>query len=182
MKGHLRDADKIDWVLGHGTDAEAARHLETCESCRRDLREAAEGLSQVAMDAVPDPGAAFWSAFSRGVARRARERSVVSRGWGWRVLAPAGLAAALAVAMTASVVHWPSATLHHAQREAARWTPLPPPQTDEAFQFLEVLAATDDGVDDDAAACWMGECLADLSDAEARSVKEWFQAQVGRQS
>lgn len=183
MKGrHLRDAEKADWLVGDALSTASAVHLESCDRCRGELRQARDVLHRVSMDRVPDPGPAFWAGFSRRVARRAREEQPSRRIALWRALLPASLAAALAMVLVASVAHWPAhSSLPGEDAAAGEWTPLPAPQSDEAFQFLEVIAATEETWDDDAP-CWMGECLADLSDAEARSVKQWFQAHVGRES
>src|SRR5262245_56555941 len=98
---HLNEEELID--LAEGTRAEAsAPHLQSCESCRRQLRELRAVMSEAAAVDVPAPSPPFWDHFSARVRESIAQEPAPSTGWSWW-LVPAGAFAAVALAIVTAV-------------------------------------------------------------------------------
>ena len=119
--GHLRSEELID--LAEGTRPEAsAGHLQSCESCRRQLADLRAMLAAAAEVSVPEPSPLFWDHLSARVHEAvADERGPRRELWsaGWPRLAMALPLGAFAIAIAAAVV---TMRLGHAPGHIApRW-------------------------------------------------------------
>ena len=106
MTRHVSPDELVD--LAEGTSSEsAARHVESCEECRRQLADIRAMMSEVAEVDVPEPSPLFWDHFSERV-RQAVALAGAPRGaswwerWSWpRVVVPLSAAAFAAIIIAA---------------------------------------------------------------------------------
>lgn len=99
---HLSNDDLLAAVEDQTTHVE---HLEVCDACRARVQELRGILSEARGVEIPEPSPLFWDHFSErvrvSVAEEPQEHSWWHRwGWAW----PAGLLAALAVAIIAVAI------------------------------------------------------------------------------
>ena len=108
MTRHLSPDELVD--LAEGTSSESsARHLESCEACRRELADMRAMLSAAAKVDVPEPSPLFWDHFSERIRQavaleRAPRRASSGEWWAWpRVVAPLSAVAFAAVIIAAAL-------------------------------------------------------------------------------
>jgi len=166
MSMHLTDARLME-VMEDAADPAARAHVEACAACAQRLREAGDGLALAREAEVPEPAPQYWEAFRRNVGRRIEDDGSARR-WRW-VLVPT-LATAAAFALLVPALHWRVAPSPNPV--LAAWSALPPADQDDGLEVLEGLALADADlpvVDGERSTV---ESLADLSDDEARDVRE----------
>jgi hypothetical protein len=109
---HLAPEEIVDAADGGLADARM-RHLEDCETCRRHVEELSVLLRDAADDVVPEPPPFFWEQLSARVRAAIDAEPAPARWWrrwqGWRLLAPAGAAAIVALAVGTSLLREPPA-------------------------------------------------------------------------
>ena len=127
---HLSEAQLASLAFEESGDA----HVAACIHCRRRLDELREGLELARADEIPEPDAVTLARLHRGVMQQVevRERR---RQW---LLWP-GLAAAAILAI-GTVVSSPRAPAPTGFAAAPVWSALPPIEQDVGFAILEVLA------------------------------------------
>lgn len=110
---HLTPDELVDAAEGTPGPGAAARraHLETCESCRREVAHLSRMMSEAGEVGVPDPSPLFWQHFSRRVREAIDAEPVPAssrRRWlpgnlRWSAWVPIGALAALVAALVLSV-------------------------------------------------------------------------------
>ena len=100
---HLNEAELIDLAEGARAESEAP-HLASCEPCRRHLADLRATIAAAADVDVPEPSPLFWDHLSARVREAvANDATNASTSWAarwmsWRLLAPFGALAAIALA------------------------------------------------------------------------------------
>lgn len=103
---HLTSDEFIDAMEGM-LDAARQGHLDTCESCGRELADLASVLREARAVRVPDPSPLFWQHFSERVRNAVGAEALPSRAWPewlrWPVLVPLGAFALVVLTLVLSV-------------------------------------------------------------------------------
>ena len=116
MTRHLSPDELVDLVEGTSPES-LARHLESCDACRRQLADMRAMLSAAAEIDVPEPSPLFWDHFSERVRQAVAVEGAPRRAswwewWSWpRVVVPLSAVAFAAVIIAAVLVTRPGVPL-----------------------------------------------------------------------
>lgn len=179
---HLNDDEALDLVLGPVGSSGGHAHAETCPACAARVAEARaawELVGQSRGDEV-EPGELFWRrqrseivgrTLAARTARRVRRTRLT---WGLSLAATV----LLAVVLARGVGLGPGSATPTAAPLPA-WTPLPPDEDDPAFGLVAEAVPV---LEEEEGEEQQTPLLADLNDAEERSLIEALRRELGRES
>lgn len=141
MMRHLSPEQFIEAVEGTLAVADA-RHLESCEACRREVSELSALMGDVrATDDMPEPSPLFWDHFSARVQAATMADPIPARAW-WRdAWRPIATLAAVAAVLLMVELRMPRAT-----PGSAPVSGVPAPAAEQA-NLLDPAAAEDEAMD-----------------------------------